>query len=172
MLLQRNGRLKMEMLEIKSNEGIGKIKLGMEREEVYRAIDILGDLNSTDEWIGGYHIEYKNNKVVFIEIPNSFADDNFVLFNGVDVFKTEAKLLVKFISDYGSYDKSDRELGYSYKFPSLGIGLWRPSIFEYEMMFDTNFKEMNEEIQRDEMKYLYFEAICVFEKNYYKKNND
>jgi len=40
------------------------------------------------------------------------------------------------------------------------------------MMFDTNFKEMNEEIQRDEMKYLYFEAICVFEKNYYKKNND
>lgn len=162
----------MDILDIKANEGIGQIKLGMEREEVYRIFSVSGDLNSTNEWIGDYHIEYRNNKVVFIEIPNSFAENNFVLFNGVDVFRTEAKLLVKFISDYGSYDESDWELGYFYKFPSLGIGLWRPSIFEYEMIYDSNFKEMSEEIQCDEMKYLYFEAVCVFERDYYQKEHD
>ena len=71
------------------------------------------------------------------------------------------------VSDYGNYDESDWELGYTYKFPSLGIGLWRPSIFEYEMIYNSEFKEMEEENQRDEMKYLYIEAICVYEKDYY-----
>lgn len=162
----------MEILEIKSNEGIGQIKLGMLREDVHKLLNYSGDLNSTTEWVGYYHIEYKNNKVVFIEIPNSLTDTYFVLFNGVDVFKTEAKLLVNFISAYGNYDESHLELGYSYKFPSLGIGLWRPSIFEYEMVYDSSFKEMDEEIQRDEIKYLYFEAICVYEKDYYIKDDD
>lgn len=161
----------MEILEIKLNEGIGQIKLGMERKEVYRILNCSGDFNSTDEWVGDFHIGYKNNKVVFIEIPSTLTDNHFVLFNGVDVFKTEAKLLVRFISDYGNYDESDWELGYTYKFPSLGIGLWRPSIFEYEMIYNSDFKEMDEENQCDEMKYLYFEAICVYEKDYYSKKD-
>lgn len=162
----------MEILEIKPNEGIGRIKLGMERDEVYRILGKCGDLNETVEWIDDYHLAYENNKVVFIEIPYSVSSNNFVLFNGVDVFRTEAKLLVKFISDYGNYDESDREIGFAYKFSTLGIGLWRPSIFEYEMIYDSSFKEMDEEIQIDEMKHLYFEAVCVFTKEYYNRKDD
>lgn len=33
----------MEILEIIANEGIGKIKLGMEREEVYRILGKSGN---------------------------------------------------------------------------------------------------------------------------------
>jgi hypothetical protein len=164
--------LVMEILEIKPKEGIGLIKLGMERAEVYRLLNKAGSLNAAVEWVGDYHIEYKNNKVVFIEIPNPMVDTTFVLFNGVDVFKTEANLLVRFISDYGSYDKSEWEMGYSCKFPSLGIGLWRPSVFTYEMINETSFKEMDEEIQRDEIKYLYFEAVCVYISDYYENASD
>ena len=129
----------MEILEVKPNEGIGRIKLGMERDEVYRILGKSGDLNAEVEWIDDYHIGYENGKVVFIEIPNSISRNNFVLFNGVDVFRTEAKLLVKVISEYGHYDNSDGELGFSYRFSMLGIGLWRPSIFEYEMIYDSSF---------------------------------
>jgi hypothetical protein len=162
----------MEILEVKPNEGIGQIKLGMEREKVYNVLGKSGHSDTTMEWIDYYHIEYRGNKVAFVEIPNSVVDTHFVLFNGVDVFRTEAKLLVRFISEYGKYDESDWELGYSYKFPSLGMGLWRPSIFEYETIYDSSFKEMNKEIQFDEMKYLYFEAVCVYTKDYYEKKGD
>lgn len=162
----------MEILEITPNEGIGQIKLGMEREEVHKILGKSEKLQESSEWIDDYHIEYEKNKVIFIEISNVFTDAYFVLFNGVDVFRTEAKLLVKYISDYGQYDESDWELGYSYSFPSLGIGLWRPSIFEYDMINDPEFKEMDEEIQLDEMKYLYFETICVYKEDYYKKQDD
>ena len=159
----------MDILEIEQNVGIGQIKLGMEREEVYKVLDKRGEDNATIEWIRNYHIEYRNDKVVFIEIPNSVSDDYFVLYQGVDVFKTEAKLLVRHITEYGKYEETDQELGYTYSFPSLGIGLWRPSIFEYEMLLHKEFRDMPEEIQLDQMKYLYFESACAFTPDYYPK---
>ena len=159
----------MEILEIIPNQGIGQIKLGMDREEVYSILGESTNPQESAEWIGNYHIEYDKNKVIFIEIPNLIKDSYFVLFNGVDIFRTEAKLLIKHITDYGKYDESDRELGYSYRFPSLGIGLWRPGIFEYEMINNQEFKDLDEEFQLDEIKYLYFEAVCVYKEDYYKK---
>jgi len=47
------------------------------------------------------------------------------------------------------------------------MSLWRPTIFEYGMLYDSSFKQMDEEIQRDEMRYLYFETICIYEEHYY-----
>ncbi|GMQ57015.1 hypothetical protein AN1V17_14090 [Vallitalea sediminicola] len=93
-----------------------------------------------------------------------------MLFNGVDIFSTEAKLLVKYISEYGKYDETDAELGYSYSFKTLGIGLWRPVIFEYEMIDSKEFRELDEEIQLDDIKHLYFESVCVFQENYYNED--
>lgn len=156
----------MKILKVIPRQRIGRIKIGMNREEVY---SILGmpKKQETIEWIGDYHIEYDNDKVVFIEVPNSIVDTHFVLFNGVDLFGTEAKLLVKYISEYGKYDETDEELGYSYSFKTLGIGLWRPSIFEYEMINSEEFQELDEENQLDEIQNLYFESVCVFQENYY-----
>ncbi|WP_432664465.1 hypothetical protein R9X47_28560 [Wukongibacter baidiensis] len=162
----------MEILKIDHGKGIGPIKLGMSRDEVYKILGHPKNPKEVCEWVGDYHISYKDNKVNFIEIPSSFMDTHFVLFNEVDVFRTEAKLLVRYISDYGRYDEKDWELGYSYKFPTLGMGFWRPTIFEYEMVNDPEFKEMDEEIQRDEIKYLYFESVCVYTNDYYKKEQE
>ncbi|WP_066498176.1 hypothetical protein [Abyssisolibacter fermentans] len=158
----------MEILEIVQGERIGPIKLGMTREEVYKILGKPKKLQESCEWVSDYHIGYDDNKVNFIEIPNSFMDTHFVLFNGVDVFRTEANLLVKFVSEYGSY--IDEDMGYSYSFPTLGLGFWRPNVFEYEMVNDSEFKEMDEEIQLDEIKYLYFEAVCIFVEDYYNKS--
>ena len=158
----------MDIVNIKANESIGKIKLGMKREEVYKVLGKPGDSSAQSEWIDLYNIEYRDNKVVFIQIPNTYSNDYFVLFHGVDVFKTEAKLLVKHISEYGDYNAADPELGFSYHFPELGVGFWRPLIFKYEMINDTDFKNMPEENQLDEIKHLYFETVCVYTKDYYR----
>lgn len=76
-------------------------------------------------------------------------------------------MLVKYITEYGKYDETDLELGYTYRFPSLGLGFWRPVIFEYEMVNNKDFKDMPEEIQLDQMKHLFFEAVCVYVADYY-----
>lgn len=158
----------MEILKVVPNKSIGKIQIGMDRQEVY---SILGtpDKQESLEWIDDYHIEYADDKVIFIEIPDSFADTHFVLFEGADLFRTEAKLLVKYISEYGKYDENDSELGYSYSFKELGLGLWRPVIFEYDMVNDPEFQELEPENQEDEFRHLFFESICVFVKDYYKE---
>lgn len=91
------------------------------------------------------------------------------MFNGVDVFRTEAKLLVKHITESGNYDETDWELRFTYHFPSLGIGLWRSMIFEYDMIYTNDFKDMPAEIQIDQMKYLFFESVCVYAADYYNK---
>jgi hypothetical protein len=157
----------MDIVSIKANEGIGKIKLGMEREEVYKVLGKTGDTNAQSEWIDIYHIEYRASKVVFIQLTNTYTNDYFALLHGVDVFRTEAKLLVKYISEFGDYNPSDSELGFSYHFAELGVGFWRPVIFEYEMINDVHFKSMIEENQLDEVKHLYFETVCAYTKDYY-----
>jgi hypothetical protein len=141
----------------------------MKREEVYRILDEVGDGNSDHEWIDFYHIGYDKDLVAFIEMPNLYMDNRFVLFNGIDVFRTEAKSLVRLISDYGKLDDTDCELGYTYRFPSLGLGFWRSRVFEYGMMDEPIFKEMSKENQFDEIRHLYFEAVSVFSSDYYKK---
>lgn len=45
--------------------------------------------------------------------------------------------------------------------------MYNDSAIKFNMIYDSSFKEMDEEIQRDEMKYLYFEGICVYISNYY-----
>ena len=52
----------MKILKVIPRQSIGKIKIGMNREEVY---SILGmpKKQETIEWIGDYHIEYDNDKM-------------------------------------------------------------------------------------------------------------
>ncbi|WDV47646.1 hypothetical protein PV797_08160 [Clostridiaceae bacterium M8S5] len=158
----------MQLLEIVPKKSIGPVELGMDRKEVYAILGEPKEAGKGLEWVNDYHIQYDDNdKVIFIEIPNSFIDTHFVLYKGVDVFATEAKILVKILSEDGDYEDEDE--GYSYSFNSLGIGFWRPVVFEYEMVYDPEFQELLPEIQLDEIKHRFFETVCVFVDDYYKK---
>lgn len=158
----------MTLLTLIENQNLGPIHLGMTREDVYKTLKQEGDPSAKEEWLGDYHLEYRDGKVVFIERPNPFSADTIVLFKDVDVFKTEASLLIKYISDYGAYDDTDPEIGYSYRFPTLGIGFWRSSIFEYNLLNSEDFKTMPPCNQLEELRYLYFESVCVFTPDYYE----
>lgn len=158
----------MTLLPLIENQKLGQVHLGMTREEVYKELKQEGDPAAKEEWLGDYHLEYRKGKVVFIERPNPFSADTIVLFKDVDVFKTEASLLIKYISDFGAYDDTDSEIGYSYRFPTLGIGFWRSSLFEYSMLNSEDFKDMPLCDQLEELRYLYFESVCVFTPDYYE----
>ncbi len=154
----------MEIINIIENKSIGIISLGMERNEVYKLLGVVGDHDKKHEWIGNFHVGYTNDKVSFIEISNSLKNDNFVLLRGADVFRTEAKLLIKYLSEFGDFLSEDN--GYSYSSKSLGMSLWRPIIFEYEMVYDDEYKYMSDERLIEEFSYLCFEAIAVFNSDY------
>ena len=153
------------ILNVYPGDSIGQIKLGMSRSEVY---ELLGDpikQSETLEWVGDYHIEYKDNKVIFIEIPYAISEQYFVLFKNIDLFNTEASLLIEILSKYGKC--TDNDFGYSYYFPTFVIAFWRPTVFEYSMITVEELIERGDENMIDDMRRLYFETVCVFEEGYY-----
>ncbi len=152
------------VLEVKPGESIGLIHLGMSRQEVYA---VLGQpvKSGALEWVGDYHIEFEDDQVLFIEIPDILSKDYYVLFKNISLFTTEASLLIEVLSKYGVC--KDEDNGYSYDFPSLQLALWRSDVFTYDMITSEEVFIRGEENMEDDMRGLYFETICVYKVGYY-----
>jgi hypothetical protein len=92
----------------------------------------------------------EHDKVEYIELSSS--DDLFsVVYKGKKVFQTKADDLVDLIEEDAPYDPAAPELGYSYVFPRLELGVWRPAIPEDE----------------DDLEGQYFRTIGVGKRGYY-----
>lgn len=166
----------MHKLLIEPNVGIGKVKLGMTREEVHR---VMGNnyfsftrnaVNIDAYYSSCFQINYDKNYVVeFIEMANGIAGHFQVVFEEVDVFKTKAEALVAYVEKFAGYDKDSAESksGYSYIFKDIGLSLWRPRVFKEEFLQESWFQELKQEIKEDEMKYWYFEAVGLGRKGYW-----
>lgn len=147
----------MNKLIIEPGQSIGDIQLGMNKDEV----DVILQ-NTTLHHV----IEYdEHQQVKFIEIPLCSEDSAFDLkdFN-IDPSATKADELVQLLSERSPYeDNDDSRLGFCYRFPHLGLSLWRPGVLREEDLQADWYKEMPVENQEDELKYFYFESIGVFE---------
>jgi len=143
-------------LSIKPLEGVGKVKFGMSSHEISEILSktpskfyrIIGLEPQTDAYFNSsFQIDYNNKgECVFIEISSNKNYD--VLFNGINVFKTNAQDLIKITSKVEDYDHNHPELGFSYIFLKLELSLWR---------------------ERDRDKY--FTTIGVGNKGYFSKPN-
>jgi len=164
----------MDRLMIEPRKGIGHIQLGMTQAEVEERLQ-----NYTDQ----YEIPYEKNpkcyhvegairscfkieydaagKVTFIQIASELKNVLQCVFLDFDVFRTKAEDLVAKIDKLSPYDRDHWELGFTYDFPSLGLSFWRPVILNENDLEAEWFKEMDPEIQKDEMKNLYFECVSV-----------
>jgi|SRR5215831_7105832 len=122
--------MKFEIIPL---EGIRPVRLGMTRKQSRLAMNIPYDsyrkrANSpalTDSYLNNsFQVFFdKNDCVEFIELSRGGPFEAF--YKGINVFETLAEDLVAFISNDAKYDENDRELGYSYTFPSIELSLWR-----------------------------------------------
>ncbi|MFD1886525.1 hypothetical protein [Paenibacillus wenxiniae] len=140
------------IVHVKPGKSIGEIHIGMSKNDAEKLLS-----NSQLS----FQIEYEGDIVSFVEI-NAGAEIEFsCYYNNIDLFKTKASKLVDILDAISPYDREDSD-GFTYRFPKLGLVLWRNLDFSEEDMEQPWFKEMPIENQEDTMRSLYFETVGVF----------
>jgi hypothetical protein len=149
----------MTIYEVRPLRGVGPVLFGMSREEIRSAMGVptkayrkTGACTLIDAYHrGGFQVFYdEHDRVEYIEL--SPLDDSFTpVYKGTEVFKMKMGDLTNLISQDAPFDPEDPELGYTYVFPQLEIGVWRPVVPE-----DDNDPEVQ-----------HFSAIGVGKRGYY-----
>jgi hypothetical protein len=130
-----------KIYDVRPRDGVGPVCFGMSREAARAAMggepDVAVRLFPNQRYEkdcylqGCFQIYYERDQptVDFIELssPLALVDPTF---RGLSVFSTKADDVVEFVSKTDAYDKNDRELGYSFRFPSLDIAFWREALPE------------------------------------------
>lgn len=156
----------MEDLIIEPGIGIGTIKLGMTKPDVEACLaeysnNYKNDLLMDNFFVNRFNIEYnQKNEVEFIEVDSSLKELFNCKCNGVDVFRSKADDVISAFSLKSAFDPNT-ESETLFRFPSLGISFWRSRALKEKQMEEAWFKEMDPEIQEDEKRFLYFEAVSV-----------
>lgn len=165
----------MEMITVMPKQGIGLIKLGMNKEEVERCRQeyntmFFNENRCTEFFKGTFKVEYDNEgKVIFIELSSIKGEQEFTCsIMDIDIFETKAEELVEKIDIVSPYDRNDWELGFSYHFPDLGLCFWRPNIFKDSDMEEEWFKAHDKEEQESYLKDQYFRTVAIAVDGYWK----
>ena len=118
--------------KLKPDEGAEQISFGMSYDQV---VSILGEPDQPLSGLwrsdtkragwreGGLAIHF-HPSVIFIEFSRDIGLVPKLL--GIDVFSTPAAEVVTALESEGhSFDATDPELGHTYVFPAIQVGLWR-----------------------------------------------
>lgn len=155
----------METLIIEAGHSIGDIKLGMSKEEVQQCLrSYEAKCNKPPGSFTKYFREEYDSAgmLEFIEIASVSSRYFNCLFRGIDVFKTRASTLVAMIDEISPYVRdADACRGFAYTFPKLGLTLWRGNVLNEADLEEEWFKQLDPEIQKDELRNLYFESVGI-----------
>ncbi|WP_025026346.1 hypothetical protein [Caldalkalibacillus mannanilyticus] len=157
----------MEELLIKEGSSVGLIHLGMAKEEVEPIVTLYCDkyCNLHDS---SFMLAYDNaGRITHIQLVIEDLREHFnCTLRGIDLFNTKADQLVEMLDKISPYIRNeDAEIGYTYKFPELGMELWRGRICTEEDLKADWFKEMSLDNQEDEKRFLYFETVSFSNKH-------
>ncbi len=145
----------MQEFEVVPHKGVGPIQFGMSREEVHL---IFGKpqfaYDNREMFLDGFMVDFDaGGKVEFIELTKS--SQFRAIFEGKCLHEIPAEEPVAYVSEFGVYDHSDHELGYSYTFLDLQLSLWRGTIAD-------------EDQAPDDPGGRFFEAVGAAEQGYFK----
>jgi hypothetical protein len=132
-------KVDMNEYEVIPHVGVGPVRLGMPRAQVRLAMTRppnsfkkgASAVHATDAFHdGAFQVFYRGPEptVEFIELSSGLGVR--ALYQGVSVFETTADEVAARIMQEARFWAEDPELGYSYIFPDLELGLWRPSLPE------------------------------------------
>ena len=170
----------MKSIEIIPFEGVGKIKLGMTKEQVRAAIDspasnIPAHNNSGIEFPESDYFLDSSIQVTYSPITgtvdwigiNDIAPFD-VFYKDLNLFKSEVSEVVSFTEQFGALDNNAPELGYSYSFPELGLCYWRESITEnlINELEEAEDDEEREWMLEDIEKSKHFQQVSIFVRDY------
>lgn len=116
---------------------------GMEKLSVELVLGIGEGVGNRCYYLGGeVAVDYKENKVDFIEFMGGVDGDIEPVIYGASAFDVNAEELVGILKTNNKGDVFDNENGYSYQFLNIGIGIYREALPE-------EITEMVEEAKND-----------------------
>lgn len=116
--------------------GLGPIALGAARAATTDVLAREGlaprpqaKPSNKDEFLdAALQLHYEGGKLRAIEC---YADERLeVVYEGTDLLRAPALAVVDLLRRVAPFDADDPELGYTYCFPDLAVGLWRPTVPE------------------------------------------
>ena len=172
----------MNELEIIPFNGVGKIKLGMNQDDLRSVVGSSADNlpAHTNAGIEFPESDYFLESAIQVTYdPNTglvdwigFNDDIpfKLLFNSVDLFEDEVNEILVHTKKFGKLDENDSELGYSFNFPELGICYWRESktedlLNEFESADEDDKEWMLEDIEKSK----HFQQVSIFSEGYWNE---
>jgi hypothetical protein len=171
----------MTTLEIIPSKSIGPARLGMHWDDVPSQLGA-----PCHERVKKHKREVYLNAALVLD----YNDDGFVetiavtncskemgylpLLFSINPFDYKDEELLKFLSQYGSYDENDTELGYNYIYKDIGIYLWRDAdpeqLIKEKQALDPSSSTYSEELEFYEKEIeekRYFECVGVFVEGYF-----
>jgi hypothetical protein len=125
----------MKTFVVEPLKGIqGSVQFGMSREQARASLapetadPFSRGATAFDGFYGStIQVSYDSKeRVEFIE----FARGNRVLLDGYDLFGAEAESVIEHVKKKQELDAEDSEPGYSFCFPRIELGFWRPVLPE------------------------------------------
>jgi hypothetical protein len=126
----------MKTLIVEPLIGLSEIKLGDSRSAIHKLLGVpeqyVKYVNySTDSYLDNQlGVAYDKNEIVYhIEFRNYIWNTKVLLF-GQNIFETKVEDLFEIISSKTKFDYQQNyaEIPYAYKYPDLGLYLWREGL--------------------------------------------
>lgn len=150
----------MKEIIIKEGQSVGLFQFGMKLEEVEHYNNLY--IEKYNSYADSFTFEYdEEGHVTDIHLIIDALKHNFhCTFKGIDILNTKASELIEFFDRITPYIRDQNaSLGYSYKFPKLGLSFWRGNVCTEEDLELDWFKELLPDIQEDTKRFLYFETV-------------
>lgn len=111
-----------------------------------------------------FQAAYRDNRAVEISVDRLVRERMPVMLFGFDLFRTPADELIPALKEKAPCvcDTEDEDLGYEYRFDTLGLRFWREDVFHPKLLRDENYVREMEAVLEDQGRFRYFDTVTIY----------
>lgn len=143
------------------------VQKGIVGQEIDVTKDSCSDGDFTFRYISDmfwFLVTYRDNRAVEISVDRLIREWMPVTLCGFDLFETPADELIPALKGKAPCvcDTEDEDLGYEYRFDTLGVRFWREDVFHPKLLQDENYVQEMAEVLEDQKHFRYFNIVSIY----------
>ena len=111
-----------------------------------------------------FQAAYRDNRAVEISVDRLVRERMPVMLFGFDLFMTPVDELIPVLKEKAPCvcDTEDEDLGYEYRFDTLGLRFWREEVFHPKLLRDENYVREMAAVLEDQKRFRYFDTVTIY----------
>ena len=111
-----------------------------------------------------FQAAYRDNRSAEISADRLVRERMPVMLFGFDLFRTPADELIPVLKGKALCvcGTEDEELGYEYRFDTLGLRFWREDVFHPKLLRDENYLRQMAAVLEDQKRFRYFDTVTIY----------